>query len=86
MPSSYTLGDRFENLVKDLVSSGRYSTASEVIRDGLRLVEEREEQRQVKLEALRQAVREGIESGPAEPFDADEIIKEAKARKRAAGR
>lgn len=86
MPSSYTLGDRFESLVKDLVSSGRYSTASEVIRDGLRLVEEREEQRQVKLEALRQAVREGIESGPAEPFDADEIIKEAKARKRAAGR
>lgn len=86
MPSSYTLGDHFETLVKGLVSSGRYSTASEVVRDGLRLVEEREEHRQMKLQALRDAIREGFESGPAEPFDAQEIITAAKARKRAAQR
>ena len=34
MPSSYTLGDRFEGFVKQLVASGRYASASEVLRDG----------------------------------------------------
>jgi antitoxin ParD1/3/4 len=39
MPSSYTLGARFEALVKGLVESGRYNNASEVVREGLRLLE-----------------------------------------------
>jgi antitoxin ParD1/3/4 len=86
MASSYTIGGHYENLVKDLVSSGRYSTASEAIRDGLRLLEEREELRLAKLEALREAVREGLESGEPIPFNAEGIIAEAKARKRAASR
>lgn len=70
MPSSYTIGSRFEALVKELVASGRYASASEVLRDGLRLVEEREEQRRIKLHALRDAIREGAESGPGIPADA----------------
>lgn len=86
MPSSYTLGSHYESLVKDLVSSGRYATASEAVRDGLRLLEEREELRQTKLQALRDAVREGIESGAPVPFDVQEIIAEAKAQKRATQR
>jgi antitoxin ParD1/3/4 len=47
MPSSYTLGRRFEALVKELVDSGRYNNASEVLRDGLRLLEDREKLREI---------------------------------------
>ena len=57
MPSSYTLGDHYEEFVRRLVGSGRYSSASEVVRDSLRLLEEREETRQAKLAALREVVR-----------------------------
>ncbi|MBH5392189.1 type II toxin-antitoxin system ParD family antitoxin [Bradyrhizobium sp. CNPSo 4019] len=42
-------------MIKDLIDSGRYATASEVMREGLRLVEEREQLRSAKLEALRAA-------------------------------
>ena len=42
MPSSYTLGARFKQLIQELVQSGRYNNASEVVRDGLRMVEDRE--------------------------------------------
>lgn len=83
MASSYTIGSRYENLVKDLVTSGRYATASEVVREGLRLVEEREELRQIKLQALRDAIREGMESGAPVPFDLEDVLSEAKAQKRA---
>ncbi|WP_269931198.1 type II toxin-antitoxin system ParD family antitoxin [Aminobacter sp. HY435] len=76
MPSSYTLGAHFEGLVRDLVDSGRYASASEVLRDGLRLLEEREDRRQAKLEALRDAVREGIESGEPEAFDFQSFMSE----------
>lgn len=78
MPSSYTIGTRYESLVRELVESGRYATASEVVRDGLRLVEEREEQRQAKLAALREAIREGVKSGPGVP--ADEVFAALEAR------
>jgi antitoxin ParD1/3/4 len=86
MPASYTLTQHYENMVRDLVKSGRYASASEVLRDGLRLLEEREEQREAKLAALREAIREGMESGPAVPLDMVDVISEAKAVKRAAGR
>lgn len=76
MPSSYTLGTHFEGLVRDLVDSGRYASASEVLRDGLRLLEEREDRHQAKLEALREAIREGIESGAPEPFDFQSFMNE----------
>lgn len=42
MSSSYTIGAHFDRFVRDLVKKGRYSSASEVIRDGLRMVEDRE--------------------------------------------
>ena len=66
MPSSYTLGLRFETFVKDLVESGRYNNASEVLRDGLRLLEERESLREIKIAELRRLAEEGRLSGLSE--------------------
>ena len=72
----------FEDLIDDLVESGRYATASEVMREGLRLVEEREERRRVKLEALREEIQKGFDSGPMEEVDVQEWMNDIKARGR----
>jgi len=70
--TSISLGEFFSEFVEQQVASGRYTSASEVIRAGLRLLQEREE----KLQALRQALQEGLDSGPAEPFDFDDFLAE----------
>jgi antitoxin ParD1/3/4 len=77
------VGEHYEGLVRDLVRSGRYGSASEVMRDGLRLLEEREARRSARLEALRSSIREGLDSGPPEPLDMDEIRAEARRRRAA---
>ena len=69
MPASYNIGSRYETLVRELVQSGRYASASEVVRDSLRLLEEREEQRAAKLAVLRADIRKGVESGPGIPSE-----------------
>lgn len=84
MPSSYTLGEHFEGLVKRLLGSGRYASASEVLRDGLRLLEQREAINQAKLEALRADIAASDASGPPEPLDMAAIKAEARQRKAAA--
>jgi len=82
MPSSYSLGDHYEAFAKKLVASGRYASVSEVLRDGMRLMEEREALREWKLAELKRAIQEGIDSGEPEPWEtADELIAEARARK-----
>jgi antitoxin ParD1/3/4 len=80
MPSSYTLGDHFEAFVKDLVASGRYSSASEVLRDGLRLLEEEEMLREAKLAKLRELIQEGADSGDAGDWNMEEFLAEMKAK------
>jgi antitoxin ParD1/3/4 len=82
MASSYSIGKHFEDLIDNLVESGRYATASEVMREGLRLVEEREERRQAKLEALRIEIQKGFDSGPMEEVDLHEWMNDIKARGR----
>jgi antitoxin ParD1/3/4 len=82
MATSYSIGKHFEGLIESLIKSGRYSTASEIMREGLRLVEEREEHRKAKLEALRAEIQKGFDSGPAEEFDPAELSKQIKARGR----
>ncbi|QDX25367.1 type II toxin-antitoxin system ParD family antitoxin [Sphingomonas suaedae] len=77
MPSSFTLGSHFEGFIKRQVSSGRYASASEVIRDSLRLLEEQEEERAAKLEALRADIAYGAASGEGIP--ADEVFAEVEA-------
>ena len=54
-----SIGERWQAFVDDIVKQGRYGSASEVVREGLRLVEEREE----KLKALRETINASIERG-----------------------
>jgi antitoxin ParD1/3/4 len=69
MPSSYAIGDHFEQFIKQQVQGGRYASASEVVRDALRLLEEQEAMREAALERLRADIREGLDSGVAETAD-----------------
>jgi antitoxin ParD1/3/4 len=81
MATSYSIGKHFEEFIASLIESGRYSTASEIIRDGLRLIEEREQDREAKLEWLRAAIQEGLDS-PVEEVDIKELIEDVKTRGR----
>ena len=74
--TSISLGDHFEGFIDKQIQSGRYGSASEVIRASLRLLEEREG----KIGALRQALIEGENSGDAGKLDMKSI--KAKARRR----
>lgn len=68
--TSISLGNHFEDFVNKKIGSGSFNSASEVIRAGLRLLEEREQ----KLEALRTALMEGEQSGFVENFDSDQFL------------
>lgn len=78
MPTSVALGSHFESFVKALVDSGRYNNASEVVRDGLRLLEDQEHLRLLKIEALRSEIRKGMDSGPATRLDMAEVRAEGR--------
>jgi antitoxin ParD1/3/4 len=67
MPSSYAIGDHFEAFIRDQIQQGRYASASEVVREGLRILEDREKLRAAKLEALRTDIQRGADSGAGIP-------------------
>lgn len=77
--TSMSLGPYWEAFLKAQVESGRYSSVSEVVREALRTLEERE----AKLERLREYLREGLEQADrgefVEAFSMDDIIAEADA-------
>ncbi|MCM5527493.1 type II toxin-antitoxin system ParD family antitoxin [Parasegetibacter sp. NRK P23] len=79
--TSVSLGDYFEHFVEARVAKGRYKNASEVIRAGLRLLEEEEN----KFLTLKSAIEEGIESGIATGFNPKSHLQELKAMKRKNG-
>ncbi|MGH8658304.1 MAG: type II toxin-antitoxin system ParD family antitoxin [Gammaproteobacteria bacterium] len=70
MPSSYAVGEHFEQFIKQQVEGGRYASASEVVRDALRLLEEEQQRREATLEALRTEVKKGLASGKGKPAEA----------------
>ena len=63
MPSSYAVGVHFEQFIKDQLSGGRYASASEVVRDALRLLGREEQHRKASMEALHSEVQKGLSSG-----------------------
>ncbi|MFG1283698.1 type II toxin-antitoxin system ParD family antitoxin [Xanthobacter autotrophicus] len=68
--TSVFLGDHFATFVDRQVAAGRYSSASDVVRAGLRLLEEHE----VRLGLLQAALVQGEESGPGSPFDVESFL------------
>lgn len=77
--TSVSLGNYFEDFVEDKINEGRYKNASEVIRAGLRLLEDEEN----KTIALKKEIKAGMDSGIAKNFNAKNHLKELKARKKA---
>jgi len=75
--TSVALGNYFENFIKESIERGRYNNASEVVRAGLRLLEENE----MKILALRSAIDEGLESGVADDFNSEEYLRQLKRQK-----
>ena len=75
-----SLTPHLEGLVKGKVESGLYNSVSEVMRDALRLLEERDQLRELRLEELRREIQKGINSGEATLLDMEEI--KARGRRR----
>jgi len=75
-----SLTPHFEELVKGKVESGLYNSASEVMREALRLLEERDQLRKLRLDELKSDIQKGIDSGEGTPLDTEEIM--ARGRKR----
>ena len=75
---SITLGDHFDHFIQETLQKGRYKNASEIVRAGLRLLEEEEH----KMLALRQAIAQGIESGTAKEFNPVEHLNLLKSKRK----
>ena len=76
--TSVALGPYFEEFIKTQIAQGRYNNASEVIRAGLRMLEDND----TRIAALKSAIEEGINSGEAVGFDPVSHLESLKASKR----
>jgi antitoxin ParD1/3/4 len=73
-----SLTKELEALVNEKVKSGRYLSASEVVRDALRLLEERDRLKDLRLADLRRDIAKGFESGPPAKLDAADLKRRAR--------
>lgn len=78
MPTSVALSPHFENFIRDQVESGRYNNVSEVVRAGLRLLEDTERQQSLQLQALRNDIAAGKASGA--PLEAESVFDRLEAK------
>lgn len=76
------LTPQIESLIKQKLDSGLYNSASEVVREALRLMEQQDQMRAFKLEQLRLDIRDGLASGEATALDASELKREARAHRK----
>jgi len=83
MPMNISLTPHLEEMIREKVASGSYNSASEVVREALRLLEQEDQLRTLKVQRLRQDIQEGLESGPSTPFD-PRVIKRAAREKKSA--
>ena len=74
--TSVALGSYFDDFIATTIQTGRYNNASEVVRAGLRLLEEREQ----KVAQLRSAIHKGLESGQNDDFDPETNLRQLKAK------
>ena len=81
MGMNINLTPLLEELVRSKVASGLYTSASEVVREALRLMDEQDRLREAKLEQLRSEVRRGLNSGPSETWDAEAVKRKARTRR-----
>ncbi len=80
MTLNVNLTPKLEDMVRQKVAGGLYNNASEVVRDALRLMEERDRLNAAKLEALRQDILAGMDNGPSEELDIDDIKRRGRER------
>ncbi len=81
MGMNVNLTPQLEELVRSKVASGLYTSASKVVREALRLMEEQDRLREAKLAQLRNDVRQGLASGPSKPWDAAALKSKTHARR-----
>ena len=81
MPMNISLTPHLEEMIRGKIASGSYNSASEVVREALRLLEQADEFRALKMQKLREDIREGLESGPSTEFEPQEIKRVARQRK-----
>jgi len=81
MGMNINLTPQLEELVRSKVASGLYTSASEVVREALRLMDEQDRLREAKFEQLRSEVRRGLNSGPSETWDAEAVKRKARTRR-----
>lgn len=81
MGMNVNLTPQLEEMVRTKVASGMYTSASEVVREALRLMDEHDRLRAAKLAQLRVDIRKGLDSGPSAPWSAEDTKREARARR-----
>ncbi|MGQ0835569.1 MAG: type II toxin-antitoxin system ParD family antitoxin [Gammaproteobacteria bacterium] len=79
MPTSVALGSHFEDFIERQLESGRFNNVSEVVRAGLRLLEDEEKLREIRHSELKAAIQEGLDSDDAGPIE--DVVAKNRARR-----
>jgi len=83
MPMNISLTPHLEDIIRQKIASGSYTSASEVVREALRLLEQEDQLRALKMQKLLLDIREGLDSGPSTVFDPQEIKRASRQKKSA---